>query len=400
MTTERISRTELALLTLAGAVITANAYYIHPIISRVAEDFGVSASSIGLVPALNQVALAVGIFFLLPLGDRFSNRRLVTLFVAGQFCAIAAMAFAPGFFWFTAASTLLGFFTIAPYILPAYVSKRVDPAQLGHVTAMLTTGVLMGILLARAGAGVVGEYLGWRTVYYIAAALMAVMVIVLPVIMVEEESAEEPGADAGYLNLLMSIGPIVRQQPEILLSGVIQALNFGLFLATWLGLALHLTSPGMGYGVDVLGYLALLGFVNLFSTPRLGKLADRIGARRARLLFASIQALGMWLLYPFGESVWLLVIPLAIMHVVGPPLDVSGRMLFLSQAPEIRTRLTTVYIVIMFLGGGLASWMGTSAYQWGGWQANAMLAVGITSITVLLSLYGLLRYDLQAGRDA
>ena len=58
MTTRQISSLELALLTLATAVVTANGYYIHPIIARIAEDFEVSASSIGLVPALNQLALA------------------------------------------------------------------------------------------------------------------------------------------------------------------------------------------------------------------------------------------------------------------------------------------------------------------------------------------------------
>ena len=71
-------------LAIAAAVVTANAYYIHPIIALVADHFGVSHARIGLVPALNQLALAVGIFLLLPLGDRYSNRRLTILFASGQ----------------------------------------------------------------------------------------------------------------------------------------------------------------------------------------------------------------------------------------------------------------------------------------------------------------------------
>ena len=125
---------------MASAVVTANAYYIHPIIARVAEDFQVGAATIGLVPAFNQLALALGIFLLLPLGDRYSNRTLTALFVTGQFLAIGAMAFAMDFQLFLIGSTVLGFMTIAPYLLPAYASKRVDPAELGKVTAILTTG--------------------------------------------------------------------------------------------------------------------------------------------------------------------------------------------------------------------------------------------------------------------
>ncbi len=388
-----LSRLQVGLLTLAGAVVTANAYYIHPIIARVAQDFAVAPSEIGLVPAFNQVALALGIFLLLPLGDRFNNRRLITIFVSGQFISITLMALAPGFFWFVAGSTLLGFFTIAPYLLPAYVSKRVSPGQLGHVTAMLTTGVLAGILLARTGSGVIGEYLGWRAVYYVAAGLMFLMALILPLIMEDDPPVDSGAGSFSYGKLLASLVPIVRQNPEIILSGVIQALNFGLFLSVWLGLGLHLTSPEMGYGVDVVGYMALIAILNLFTTPRMGRYADRVGPRRARLQLAVLQALAMLLIYPFGWNLWLLLIPLIVLNLVGPPMDVAARMLFLSQEPGIRTRLTTVYIVIMFLGGGLASWAGTAAYEWGGWTANAGLAVAITALAVSLSAYSLHRYQ-------
>ena len=166
------------------------------------------------------------------------------------------------------------------------------------------------------------------------------------------------------------------------------ALDFG-----WLALSLHLTSPEMGYGVDVVGYLSLLAIFNLYATPRLGRLADRVGARKARLAFAVLQAAGMLLLFPFGQNIWLLMIPLLIMNIVGPTLDVSDRMLFLSEEPTIRTRVMAVYIILRFLGGGMGSWLGTTVYEWGGWNANAALAVCATLLTVALSLYALRKYE-------
>ncbi|MEL6413741.1 MAG: MFS transporter, partial [Pseudomonadota bacterium] len=185
-------------MTLASAVVTANAYYIHPIIAWVAEDFQVSSSTIGLVPALNQLALALGIFLLLPLGDRYSNRTLTAIFVAGQFVAIAVMTFASDFRLFLIGSTVLGFVTIAPYLLPTYASKRVDPSELGKVTAILTTGIIAGILSARAGAGVIAEYFGWRTVYYIATGLMFLVAVILPFSMDKREQAAATDDGASY----------------------------------------------------------------------------------------------------------------------------------------------------------------------------------------------------------
>ncbi|NQY40060.1 MAG: MFS transporter [Henriciella sp.] len=368
-------------MTLASAVVTANAYYIHPIIARVAEDFQVSSSTIGLVPALNQLALALGIFLLLPLGDRYSNRTLTAIFVAGQFVSIAIMTFASDFRLFLIGSTALGFMTIAPYLLPTYASKRVDPSELGKVTAILTTGIIAGILSARAGAGVIAEYFGWRTVYYIATGLMFLVAIILPFSMDKREQATATEDGASYVKLIFSMIPMFGRFPEMVLSGLIQGLNFGIFISIWLGLGLHLTSPEMGYGVDTVGYLALFAIVNLVTTPRFGAWADKIGARKARLYVAVFQLMGVSLFFFFGHNLWLLIIPILITNIFGPVIDVTGRMTFLNEPPVVRTRLMTIYIVFMFVGGGLASWAGTSAYDRFGWTGNATLAL-LMSITV------------------
>jgi len=384
-----LSEPGLYLLAAASAIVTANAYYIHPIIAVVAESFGVSDALIGLVPAANQMALALGIFFLLPLGDLVSNRRLTSIFVAAQFVAIAGMALAEDFAVFAAASAALGFFTVAPYLLPAYVSKRVPARRLGHATAVLTTGIVAGILLARMGSGVIAEYAGWRAVYVTAAALMLVMAIALPLIMEPRERSAP--VETGYGALLLSILPMVRRHPDIFVAGTIQALFFGVFLAFWLGLGLHLVRPDMGYGVDVVGYLAAFSIFSLATTPRLGAWADRIGAREARVRLAATQV-GAAVALPFlGGSLWLLMVPIVVMNLVGPAIDVAGRMTFLSLAPEIRTRLMTVYIVLMFSGGGLASWAATAAYDHAGWNGTALLCIALALAGLALSVFSLRR---------
>ncbi len=373
---------ELA-LAVAAAVVTANAYYIHPIIADVADHFGVSDARIGLVPAANQIALAIGILLLLPLGDRYSNKRLTIVFATGQTASLGLMTFSETFFWFVTGSSLLGFFTIAPYLLPAYASKRVAPERLGQVTALLTAGVIFGILIARVGAGVVAEYFGWRMVYWIATGLMVAITLALPRVM---ESGERDRGGS-YLALVLSVFPLVLRYREILLSGAIQALNFAQFIALWLALALHLTEPDMGYGTDTVGYLAAIAAVSILSTPRLGRWADAVGPRKARAVFASIQLGGIALFWFFGDSLWGLIIPLLVVNLVGPGIDVTGRMTFLSLEPQLRTRLTTIYIVLMFVGGGVGSFAGTAAYDILGWAGTCGLLVAMSLVLTGLSLF-------------
>lgn len=384
-----LSRRQELLLALAIAVVTANAYYIHPIIGEVAGYFDVSKDVIGIVPALNQLALAVGILLLLPLGDRYSNRSLTIVFSACQCAGLLTMTFATSFVVFTAGSTVLGFFTIAPYLLPAYASKRVAPERLGHVTATLTAGVLFGLLVARVGSGVIADLYDWHAVYWIASAAMVAVTIAMPWIVPAHDAHGTPAAKpaGSYLKLVGSVFPLIRSHREILVSGAIQGIGFGQFIALWLGLALHLTSDAMGYGTDVVGYLAGMAALSVLTTPRFGRVADRIGARRARFAFGCVQVTGSVLFLAFGHSVWLLLIPILITTTVGPAIDVASRMTFLSAAPELRTRLTTIYIVMMFIGGGIGSYAGTRLYAAYGWHGIALsLVIACLTLTALAGL--------------
>ncbi len=385
---QQLSEGRIVLLAIAAAIVTANAYYIHPIIARVAETFEVRAAWVGLVPAANQVALAIGILFLLPLGDRLSNRRIISLALTAQIVALFTMAVAESFWVFVAASTALGFFTITPYLLPAYASKRVDGSRLGHVTAVLTAGVITGVLLSRTASGVIGEYLGWRTTYWIAGVLMIAATFALRQMLDDDVAAQGPASKDSYWRLIASLWPLLRAHPQVILSGVIQGLSFGIFLLVWMGIGLHLTSDEIGLGVDDVGYLGVFSIVNVLTTPRLGRWADRIGPERARVILSLIQMIGVALLFVAGDSFWLLTIPIIVMSVAGPMIDVTGRMTCLAAEPAIRTRLMSLFIILMFLGGGVGSWAGTIAYDLGGWPLNVGLAMAFSAVIVVLATLG------------
>lgn len=386
---DQIGGARLYVYSAACAAAVASGYYIHPVIARVGEDFGVSGGLLGLVPALNQIGLALGILLLLPLGDRVSNRNLVTLCATGQLLALAAMAVVTDFALFLAASFVLGFLTITPYLLPAYVTRRVRPGQLGFVTGIMSAGVTVGILGARTGGGVMGYYFGWHSAYILGAALMLVLIVALRRAMPVEPPAPRGGmSQGGYFHLLKSLGPIIRDTPHLIRAGLIQALGFGGFLVLWLGLAFHLVSPEMGYDVDTVGLLGLTGAIHIWSSPLAGKWVDRVGPLPARRHFAVAKLLGSITLLYAAYNIWWLIPAVVLFGLGGASVDVANRTRLFQLAPEIRTRLMTVYIVIMFIGGGLCSWLGTIAWEAGGWPAVAWLTIGLCAALFLLTLGG------------
>ena len=137
----------------------------------------------------------------------------------------------------------------------------------------------------------------------------------------------------------------------------------------------------------------------MFTTPILGQWADRIGPRRLRAVVALVQFTGVCLLGVLGHNVWTLLVPLMLMNVVGPLIDVTGRMTFLSQPPDVRTRLMTAYIILMFIGGGLGSWLGTSVYEIWGWSGTATMALVMSAALLALAVVAT-RLDPKRGASS
>lgn len=64
------------LFAFAGAFTVANLYYNHPILNILAKEFDTSQTGVSRVPTMMQAGYAVGMFFILPIGDFVPIRRL------------------------------------------------------------------------------------------------------------------------------------------------------------------------------------------------------------------------------------------------------------------------------------------------------------------------------------
>ena len=155
----------------------------------------------------------------------------------------------------------------------------------------------------------------------------------------------------------------------------------------WLAIGLHL--PRIGYGVDTVGYLAFIAAINVVFSPYAGKFVDKIGAEKARVYFTAVQLIGVFILPFASDSLTILVIAVIFNTIGGASKDVASRTIMFRLAPEIRTRLMTIYIVIMFIGGGISSWLGTAVYEFGGWTGTSVMAIIYASVIMALALWGL-----------
>ncbi|MFD5541999.1 MFS transporter [Streptomyces sp. NPDC127079] len=384
----------------ACGVTVANAYFPQAITPLIARSLDVSDGTATTLATLTQLGYAVGIFLLVPLGDRLPRRPLVTVLLAVTSLALLTAGLAPGAGLLLTAGTLVGLATVVPQILLPTAAGLVEPERRGRVIGTLQAGLIGGILLARAFGGVLGEHLGWRAPYLVAAVLTALLAIVLGALL----PPTVPAVRDGYGGLLSDTLRMLRTQKELRRSVLFQVTVFGGFSAAWTAVALLITGPRYDMGTQAVGVLALVGAGSMFLAPSAGKWVDRYGADRVNLwcVAAGLVAAGVLAAGALGgiTGIVTLAAGLLLIDVAVQCGQVANQARIFALRPEIHSRLNTGYMTCSFLGASAGSWLGTRAYtHFGWWAVCALIALAVASALVTYVAGGGGRRDTKAGEE-
>ncbi|MFF0430070.1 MFS transporter [Streptomyces sp. NPDC004520] len=375
-------------MALACGVSVANVYFPQALTPLIADGFDVATSTAATVATVTQLGYAVGIFFLVPLGDRLSRRPLITVLLAVTGLALLAAALAPATGALLAASAVVGVATVVPQLLLPLAAGLVADDRRGAVIGTLQGGLIGGILLARTFGGTLGEQLGWRAPYLVAAALTVLLALVLHAALPNTA----PATRDRYTALLAASARMLRTEPGLRRSALFQATLFGGFSAAWTVLALLVT--GSRYGLDsrAVGVLALIGAASMVCAPVAGRWVDRHGADRVSLwcILGTFAAAAVLTLGAAGSWVGLaaLAVGLLLLDIAVQCSQVANQARIFALRPEARSRLNTAYMTCSFLGGSAGSWLGIRAYAQTGWLGVCALMAVLALLALVVCLTG------------
>jgi predicted MFS family arabinose efflux permease len=146
-------------------------YYCQPLIILIAKEFNIPNADAGTITYLTQVG-AIGLFLMVPLGDKIERKVRYTTFASVIALIIAATA--QSYFVLEIASLLIELLLVPQLILPLAASLSA-PEERGKVVGTIMSGLLVGILLSRTLSGFIGDTLGWRAMFWIASGLCLVL---------------------------------------------------------------------------------------------------------------------------------------------------------------------------------------------------------------------------------
>jgi predicted MFS family arabinose efflux permease len=350
--------------TVAGMAVASN-YYVQPLLPDIGREFNLARASAGLLVTVSQLAYLVGLLVFVPLGDFIDRRRLVAALIAATAGALGGAALAPGVGWLLVTVALFGASSVVAQVLVALVADVASPLERGRSVSRVMAGILLGVLLARTAAGLIGAVGGWRLVY----ALSAVGLAALGVALLRSMPRDVTPRHRGYFGLMTSIVSLLRTQALLRLRATYGALTFGAFSALWATLALMLSAPPYEYGeatIGAFGLAAALGVVAALAGGRWFDAGHAVGATGAGLASGVV---GFAFLDAGGHALWALISGVVLVDFGGQLVQTASQGKIYQIEGGVRSRLTTAYMGTRFVGGVAGSAAGVAAYASGGWPA-------------------------------
>ncbi|MEU3708609.1 MFS transporter [Streptomyces catenulae] len=370
----------VALLATSCGLTVANLYYAQPLLEMMRRTFQLQDSTAGLLITLTQLGYAVGMVFLVPLGDRIENSRLVSVLLTVTALAMAAGGLAPTFTVLLVAALVAGATSVVAQVLVPYVADLAPDHLRGAVVGKVMSGLLAGILLSRTVGSLLADVAGWRTVYLVSAALMAILALVLR----RALPHRAPTSTDPYTVLLRSMARLIRVHPQLRRRSFYHACMFAAFSAFWTTISYVLTTAPYHYSQLQVGLFALVGAAGALVAPLAGRLADRGLAHRltpvtcllasATLIWAGLAA----------HRILVLAAAAVLLDCAVQCSLIFGQHTIYQLDADARARITGVYIATFFVGGAIGSQLGTLAHHVGNWTTVTLTAAAFPVIATLV----------------
>lgn len=372
------------LLATASGMAVATVYFAQPLLDSMAADLGVARQQIGWVVGATQAGYALGLLLVVPLGDRVNRKRLLLGQLLFSALALTAVGMAPNWAVLLLALTITGLMAVMVQLMVAHAASLAAPGQQGQAVGTVTSGVVLGILLARLVSGGLADLAGWRCVYWVAASLLVVLAAVmwrsLPAVPATRHRTSFRALIAGQFSLYRH-DRLLRQR------GVFGGLIFAAFSVLWSAMVMPLSAAPLAFSHTEVGLFGLAGVAGTLAASRAGRLADQGQGERTTGLALLLLTLSWLPTAMLGQSVMAFVLGVLMLDFAVQAVHVTNQTVLLAGRGEMASRLIAAYMCCYSLGSGVGAVLANWCYAHWGWVAVCGLGLAISAAALAYWLW-------------
>ena len=370
------------LFAICSGLAIGNLYWAQPLLVQITNGFGLSAASGGLLVTATQIGYALGILFLVPLGDFVRRKRLISIVMTLSVIALVACALSPSFIILSLSLFSMGIVTVSGQIILPLAGDLSKEEERGHIVGIVSSGITAGILFSRFVSGIIAGFWGWRSVYIIAAVLNLIMALVIIYVLPEIPRKNKLES---YKGLIFSVFTTFKRHKTLvrilLHSGLIFGLVFNIF---WTSLTFLLSAEPFNYNTFQIGLVSLAGLVAAVAGIGIGKLQDKglsVPALGVFIILSLVTMIGGFL---FSDSILAIVLIAAVFSIAVQGISVLSQARLFALSNEERSRLNTVFVVSNFLFGAVGSALASFLWAQGGWSYVMVGAILISLMALIV----------------
>jgi predicted MFS family arabinose efflux permease len=381
-TTEDFPHGITTLVAVACGLIVANLYWSQPIIEPISQHLHIAEKTAGVMVTMTQLGYAIGLFFLVPLGDLIENRLLINCATAVCAIALFVAGLANSALTFFIASLFIGLGASAVQMLVPYASHLSTNETRGRVVGKVMGGLMIGVMIARPLTSIVTQYAGWHTIFFASSIAMFLLIFALQ----KKLPQRRVRSEMNYFELILSMFKLACTERLLQRRALYQFFLFSSFSLYWtaiplvLGQRFHMSQAG----IALFGFVAVAGAT---AAPIAGRMGDmglsKIAARVSYALILCAFILAHFVLGASTLSLLLLVLVAVVIDFGLSGSQITNQRALYSLRPEFLSRINGIYMATFFIGGAIGSSLGTWTYAKGGWKLTTIAGACLPLCTIL-----------------
>ncbi len=387
-----IPRNILFAMAVIGGLTVANLYYNQPLLEAMRQSLEATELQANFITFITQIGYATGLILVVPLADKVSRRKIITVNMSVAVICCLAIALADNIWVIWLASLVLGCNSVVPQMFIPVASHFSKPENKSRNMGIVLTGLLSGVLGARVLSGYIGELAGWRTMFAIGAVIMAACLVC----MLRSLPVMPSSFDGSYGKLMKSIVSIYRSFPAVRIYALRGGLSFCSMMAIWSCMAFHLAGAPFHAGSDAVGMLGLCGLAGAMAASGIGKYIPRFGIEKFCLAGNILQFAAWIIAYVFSDGYAGLVVAIMLVDVGAQCYQLSNQSGCLALVPQATNRCNTIFMSHLFAGGSLGTLCAGIAWDCGGWDAVCLVGF---SFSLAVAVVNVLFQRAQRSRE-
>lgn len=372
----KLTRADILLMAFCTGLIVANIYYCQPLVILVAREFGLTESHAGRISYLTQAGYALGLFLIVPLGDMFERKKQILLITCLAILALLLAGFSHSFLLLEISCVLIGASSIVPQLILPMAANLSSDEKRGYTIGIIMSGLLVGVLASRALSGSIGFLWGWRSVYFIAAGICSLLLV----LMARRFPQSHPTFKGTYPELMSSMWHYLKTQPVLREASLINFVAFATLSAFWTTMVLYLANPPFNFQTLEIGLFGIAGAAGALAAPLVGRLSGGQNPRKNLITGLTLQLVSMIMFYFTSGHLFLFVAGIILIDIGQQAIHVTNQTRIYAILPQARNRLNTVFMSISFVGASFGSALGLWLWDKGRWP---LFCLGICTIIVI-----------------